>query len=203
MAMPASRPLGEAARETRLRHPWPLLALHWVMAAGLLGTLVLGWSLNHLVPEHTARQAQLLTLHVSIGLSLLALALLRVAIRGFGGRAPPSFEEPTWERRAASATQGALYGLMFALPLTGWTMASARAPPVRFWSLPWPKLPGLRFMTGPEHLALRHGLKLVHADLLVWLLVALVALHVAGAVRRQRDGRPVLWRMLPWTKPRG
>ena len=43
-------------------------------------------------------------------------------------------------------------------------------------------------------------LKALHTDYLVWLTLANLALHVAGAVKHQFDGNPVLWRMLPFLK---
>lgn len=171
------------------------------MAAAILGQLFLGWSMDHMLPDHSTAHAGVLAIHVSLGLTLLLFAVLRVAVRLTGGRAAPSPYLPKLERQAALATQGLLYGLMFALPLTGWTMVSARSSPLRFWGLSWPKLPGLGFMTGPEHLAIRHALTLVHGGLLGWALVALVALHVAGAIKHQFDGRPVLWRMAPRGRP--
>ena len=167
------------------------------MAAAIVVQLGLGWGMNHLLPEQSVGHARAIAIHVALGLSLMLLALLRVMVRLTGALAPSSRDQPEPERRAAAVTHALLYGLVFALPLTGWIMVSTRRAEVRFWGLPWPKIPGLGFMIGPEHLALRHALKVMHADVLAWLLVSAIALHVAGAIKHQFDGRPVLWRMLP------
>jgi cytochrome b561 len=44
---------------------------------------------------------------------------------------------------------------------------------------------------------LRHGLKSIHTYWLIWLVLLNLALHVAGALKHQFDGRPVLQRMWP------
>jgi len=48
----------------------------------------------------------------------------------------------------------------------------------------------------------RHLLQDTHTDYLVWLALANLALHVAGALKHQFDGNPVLWRMAPFFRRR-
>jgi cytochrome b561 len=68
--------------------------------------------------------------------------------------------------------------------------------------LPWPHLPGLGLLFGsPTPRPIRHELSHIHVYILIWIVLITLALHVAGALKHQFDGRPVLWRMMPG-KPR-
>ena len=40
-----------------------------------------------------------------------------------------------------------------------------------------------------------------HTVILVWTTVALLALHIGGALKDQISGPPVFWRMLPFLRP--
>ena len=55
---------------------------------------------------------------------------------------------------------------------------------------------------GPQNRHLRHDLTHIHVNLLIWIVLVTLALHVAGALKHQLDGRPVLWHMLPFLRPR-
>ncbi len=78
---------------------------------------------------------------------------------------------------------------------------SARHEPFGFWGFGWPELPGLGFLQGPQHHDVRETLQSVHTGFLIWIVWANLFLHVAGALKHQFDGRPVLWRMLPLLRP--
>jgi cytochrome b561 len=96
------------------------------------------------------------------------------------------------ERFLARFTHAALYVLLFAMPLTGWTMSSARGFPVSWFNLF--ELPDLV----PKSTALYNTLVATHA-VLACSLAVVVALHVAGAVKHHfvlRDD--TLRRMLPF-----
>lgn len=96
----------------------------------------------------------------------------------------------------------AFYGLMLAMPLTGWALVSLGAHPISFWGLPWPHMPGVHAIMGdPASKTNRQALKHIHVYILIWLFVLNWALHVAGALKHQFDGRPVLWRMTGLKRP--
>jgi cytochrome b561 len=103
-----------------------------------------------------------------------------------------------WERLLSRAVHLLFYLLMLILPLTGWALVSGEKDPVSFWGLAWPKLPGLAGLTHAQH----HLLKHTHVFILIWVLVLNWGLHVAGALKHQFDGKPVLWRMIPFLKPK-
>ena len=178
------------------------ILLHWVIAGLILTQVGLGWYMNEYLPDHSRAQAAIESLHVSLGLTTLLVIVLRVALR-VTHRAPPlAAGIALWERVLAGTSHFLFYLLMLALPLTGWAMVSLRPQAIRFWGLDWPRMPHLDFLMAPEQRPLRHSLQQVHTNLLVWIILANLALHVAGALKHQFDGNPVLWRMLPFGKPK-
>ena len=98
---------------------------------------------------------------------------------------------PAWQHKAFEATHGLLYLLFFVVPLVGWAYSSAAGfPIVLFGQFPLPDL------VAPDH-ALAALIKPWH-KLSAFALAALVALHVAAALKHQwidRDG--LIERMLP------
>ena len=165
-------------------------ALHWSMAALILYQLGLGvWMVR--LPDLLARFTWTQT-HKSWGTVIFGLALLRLGWR-LANRARPPLPAamPDWQRRAARASHVALYALMFALPLSGWVMASAsptqdllRMQNLVFGRLPLPDPfvpgdPGIEAAAGAVHLSAAIALAL------------LLAVHAAAALKHQfvdRDG---------------
>jgi cytochrome b561 len=146
---------------------------HWAMPVLFATTIPLGWYMSDL--PLGAHKVRLYALHKSIGLTLLALTLLRLAWR-LAERRPALPPMPRWQARAAGATHAALYALMFAIPLSGWLYNSAAGFPLRWFGLV--NLPALT-ASNPALKPLAHG---IHATA-VWVLLALVALHVAAALK--------------------
>src|SRR5690606_11715041 len=79
-------------------------------------------------------------IHKSIGLTLLALLLLRLSWRLFDRR-PRDEPMPGWQRLAAHATHGVLYLFMLAIPLSGWIYNSAHGNPLQWFK--WFNVPAL------------------------------------------------------------
>ena len=167
---------------------------HWLIALLLLaqvtlGLLATGWRVS-------PTKLDLFVWHKSTGLLILLLMLLRLAWR-LASRTPAlPAGMPAWERAAARATHVLLYGLMLALPITGWVIQSASGMPFRvFWTLPLPPI-----------VATDKALAELAAQLHFWLVIALVLLLVAhvGAALRHHYVRhdPVLRRMLPARRSR-
>ncbi|MBY9062961.1 cytochrome b [Sphingomonas yunnanensis] len=163
------------------------IAFHWTIAALVIFNIAVG--LGH---DPIPALRALMPAHKAIGLTVLALTALRVAWR-LAHRPPPlPAHTPGWERGAAHATHWTLYLLLVLLPLSGWVMVSGpegRRPLSWFGAFDLPYLP----VTSPaaEGAAKAHGL-------LGWVMLALVLLHVAAALRHHlllRD--QVLGRMLP------
>ena len=168
--------------------------LHWTILLLLVWIAWLGLGMVDM--PNTPAKIGTYALHKSLGLTLLALVVLRLAWRVYAGAPVPAAGTPTWQARVASLTHVALYVLMFSLPFSGWLFNSASGYPLQWFK--WINLPALA--DRDEGLAkLAVG---VH-EYGFWLLVALVAVHAGAAVYHhavQRDD--TLTRMLP-VAPRG
>lgn len=179
---------------TTERYTGPAIALHWLVAALVLATIPLGLYMTEL--PLSPRKLQLYAYHKWIGVSVFLLAVLRLLWR-LGHRPPPPPPGlPAWQRRAAQAAHGALYVLIFAVPLSGWVYSSAVGVPTVYLGL-W-QLPDLV----SRNRDLADALKPVHV-FLAYAMAALVAIHIGAALKHHfldRDG--VLARMLPFVRPR-
>jgi cytochrome b561 len=164
------------------------IALHWLLALLILGSLALGPYMTDL--PLSPRRLVLYNWHKWAGATILALSALRLLWR-LTHRPPPALPVPAWQRRTAQAVHAALYLLFFAVPLAGWAYSSAAGfPLVVFGVLPLPD-----FVVADRELA--EALKPVHKGL-AYALAAAVAVHVAAALKHHfvdRDG--LLARMLP------
>ena len=109
-------------------------ALHWTMAALIVTQVAIAIAMTNLGEGPLTNN--LYELHKSFGLTVLALALVRVAIRSVRG-APPFEPMPDWQRRAAQVSHAALYVLFILVPLIGWIATSYCCKPVKFfWTVP-------------------------------------------------------------------
>lgn len=175
------------------------IGLHWLIAAAIAAQIGVGWYMGELgrTPLHRAVEG----FHISLGLTVLVLTLARLAWRLT--HVPPTMpsELPRFERQAARGVHVLFYMLMLALPLSGWIMESFGTRPIPFWGLSWPHFPALAALTsGADTRALKETIEEIHGSPLVWAMIALVVLHIVGALKHQFDGRPVLWRMVPWMR---
>ena len=163
--------------------------LHWLVVALILAMAWLGLTMGDLPngPDKIATYA----LHKSIGLTILALVLLRLGWRLYAGAPATVAGTPPWQERIASLTHWALYALLLAMPLSGWVLNSASGFPLQ-----WFGLFNLPAIAGKDH-DLHELAEQIH-ELLFWTLVALVVAHAAAAFYHhlfQRDA--TLARMLP------
>jgi cytochrome b561 len=171
------------------RYGAPAIALHWLVAALVLATFPLGLYMTGM--PLSPRKLQLISYHKWIGVTVFALAWLRLAWRLHRPAPPFPPSMAMWQQRAAHAVHGLLYVLLIAIPLSGWLYSSASGVPTVYLGL-W-QLPDLV----DRDKALAGTLRGAHRTL-NWTLAALVALHVLAALKHQlldRDG--LLHRMLP------
>lgn len=140
------------------------------------------------------RKLRILAQHKSFGITVLMLVILRLAWRALNPHPPLPDNLKPYERNLATFTHGALYTLLFAIPLSGWTMSSARGFPVSWFG--FFQLPDLV----PKSRPLYEALVTTHVTL-VCVLLAVVALHIAGALKHHFVHKDdVLKRMLPFTR---
>lgn len=145
--------------------------LHWGMAVLILTMLFVGVGM---VSSISLRPG-LLSLHRPIGIAILLLVILRLANRLRHSPPPLPADLPPIQKRAAHASHWLLYGLMFAMPLIGWSMLSAGGYPVAmFKGFTLPPI-------APHDPAVFAILRTAHTWLAL-LLFATVLMHLAAAL---------------------
>ncbi|MBV6424995.1 MAG: Protein YceI [Steroidobacteraceae bacterium] len=168
---------------------------HWTIVLLIIGQFVLAFMADSL-PVGMQKLA-VLARHKSFGITILALAALRLMWRA-ANRSPvmPSTMAP-WERLGARAAHALLYALLFAVPLAGWTMSSAKNFPVSWFGLF--QLPDL---VAPSESTFE-TLHEVH-EILAFTLGAVAILHMLAALKHHFiDRDTVLRRMLPFVRVPG
>ncbi|UPJ71338.1 cytochrome b [Bradyrhizobium sp. 187] len=171
----------------RLRYGTPAKVLHWLVVALLAVQFSLGW----LMPDvHAGPPGRAMTLHISLGLTILALILLRLVWRITHPVAPES-SLPPWQRVSSEAVHWLLYVLVLAATMTGWLFTSFRG-----WSVSYFNLIPLPMLAGKNPVAI-HQIDGWH-QIAEWALLIAIGVHVAAAFAHifiYRDG--VMQRMLP------
>jgi cytochrome b561 len=173
-------------RNTKSGYGLVAIVFHWLIAALFLGQVVLGLYMTGLPPDEPL-VFPLYQWHKSLGLSILLLALLRLAWRVLN-RAPNLPDPlPAWEKRAARLAHLSLYAAIVAVPVTGWALVSASPLAIPTFAFNLVVVPHLPVTAGE---AAETVWIFIHGNLAkLALLVAL--LHIGAALRHQfilRDG---------------
>ena len=175
-------------RKVEVHNP-VLRTLHWLMAAVIFVAIGLGvWA--SLLPHNDLR-SDVLFVHKSLGVTVLALVVLRIAVRLAVGA--PAYSVPLGRLVDAAAQSGhlALYALMIALPVSGYLTSTAGGHEVSFFGLF--TLPRLV----PESKALDEAASEAHF-VFAWAIGITLALHLAGVAWHARMKKDeVLARMWP------
>jgi len=168
----------------------PAITLHWLIALIIFVSFPVGLYMVGL-PVSPAK-LKIYSYHKWAGVTVLLLALIRVLWRATHAAPPLPASVPPWQQALAGATHLLLYGLMLAIPVSGWLMSSALGfQTVYFGVLPLPDLVAKNKVLGEQ-------LKFVHM-FLNYTLAAMVFAHVAAALKHHLvDRDDVLIRMLPW-----
>lgn len=152
---------------------------HWVIALLILTDIALG-----LIGDALPRNAEtvptlttLYSLHKTIGVSVLLLAVLRLAWALIQPRPVPLHPERRAETLAAETVHWALYGAILIMPLSGWVMHAAESGFAPIW---WPFGQGLPFV--PKSEAVAHTAGALHG-LAAWVIYITVGLHIVGALK--------------------
>ena len=165
-------------------------AFHWIIVLLIINQWIIAERAADL-PKGPALIAALWW-HKSFGITILMLAVLRLVWRWANPVPDLTSETAPWERVLARISHVLLYGLIFAMPLSGWMMSSARS-----FSVSWFGLFQLPDLVAPDR-ALYERLHDLH-ELLFKVLVGVAVLHVAGALKHHfMDKNDVLRRMLPF-----
>ncbi|MFA5958642.1 cytochrome b [Hyphomicrobium sp.] len=155
--------------------------LHWLMAICIIAMLFIGVGMvSTIMPKYLS----LVSIHKSLGIAILALALIRLVVRLRHGAPPLPLDLPEPMKIAARLSHYALYALMIGMPLIGWAMMSAAEYPIVVfggWRLP-PILPQSDSL---------HALLWNAHYYLAFAFFALVLMHIAAALFHafvRRDG---------------
>jgi cytochrome b561 len=173
------------------------IVLHWLIALAIFAMFGLGWFMTDLPKEAPKQMSYDLfnmgiytwqlseevsprnfyfNLHKSIGITILALVIIRILWRVT--HKPPALltSYKAWERKLSTAAHHTLYLLMFALPLSGLIMAMSGKYGVKWF--------GLDFIAGSENKALRDFCEGAHEVIGIAILLV-IAIHIAGALKHK------------------
>jgi cytochrome b561 len=172
----------------RLHYGTPAKLFHWIIVALLAVQYPIGW----LMPDiHRGMQPGApMTFHVSFGLTILVLIMLRLAWRLTHPVAPES-SLPFWQRLSSELVHWMLYVMVLATTFSGWLFASYRGWTLSFFYLF--RLP----MLASDNAAAGKAIDGLH-QAAEWLLLALIVVHVGAALAHifiYRDR--IMQRMLP------
>ena len=180
---------------TRRGYPTASRWLHWVTALVVLATIPAGAIMTS---EGLSRGLQntLFIFHKNVGVVILLLVAMRLAVRMFSSPGPLPDHIPTWQKRAAAVSHGALYFLLLVMAISGYVRVRAGGFPIE--ALDAIGMPS--FVPRSENLA--DTAKAIHSNAR-FVLLAFIGLHVAAALQHgliKRDG--VFGRIWPLKAPK-
>lgn len=169
--------------------------LHWTVGAFVLVQIVIGVVMVYEAPEPNliasiAEKLSLYDVHKLLGLTILALVVIRLLNRVFRGVPPDDPTVTVWQHEASRLVHAWIYFLLILIPLLGWVGVSLYPALTVFGSI---TLPALVEPDKAKSVAVffAHGIA-------VLVLVALVLVHVGAALYHYFGrGDGVLHQMLP------
>jgi cytochrome b561 len=165
------------------------IGLHWLVAALVIGQIAWGWAMQEIPKQPPGLRADAFNVHKSIGLTIFAFMLIRLGWR-LAHPPPPLPPIPRWQRLLANGNHAVLYLALFAMPIAGYLGSVFSGYPVKAFGLTLPAW-------GWKDEELKTAMSAVHLGT-SWVLVAAIALHLAGVLKHalvDRDG--LLRRMWP------
>ncbi len=163
--------------------------LHWLILLLLIGQYTIAWTMPH-IGRDTPNEG-LVSLHFSIGVTILAIVILRLLWRWTHSAPTLRGVVPGWQVALAYLSHVLLYLVLLILPILGWVDACFRGYAVKFFGL----------FTIPQLIAASPAFAGRTGDIHAFvgtILLVLVGLHVLAALYHlivRRDG--VFSRMLP------
>ena len=166
------------------------ILLHWLMALLVFVTFSVGLVMHEMALSPD--KLRMLSYHKWLGMTVFILVMVRLVWRALHKPLPLDVAMPRWQLIAAQGVHVLLYVLLFAIPLSGWLMSSAKGfQTVYLGVLPLPDLLAKDKVLGD-------ALSALHEVLNITMLV-LIGMHIAAALKHQfvdHDG--ILSRMLPF-----
>lgn len=166
------------------------ISLHWLMALLVFVTFPVGLVMHEMALS--PGKLRMLSYHKWLGVTIFILVMVRLVWRALHKPAPLVIDMPQWQRIAAKAVHVLLYVLLFAIPLSGWLMSSAKGfQTVYLGMLPLPDLLGKDKVLGDALSALHEVLNIT--------LLLLVVSHIGAALKHHFiDRDEILIRMIPF-----
>ena len=161
---------------------------HWLVVALLIVQYPLGKFMPHIHRGMTPGEA--MTFHISFGITIMALMVLRLFWR-ITHPVAPARSLPAWQQLISEAVHWLLYALVLATTMTGWIFASDRGWSVSLFSaVPLPMLP-------TEGSLIANAIGNWHGTM-EWALLLVICAHVAAATAHTFIFRDqIMQRMLP------
>lgn len=175
--------------------------LHWLLAALIILMLLGGFFVLENLPKDNPKLAVFVyNWHKTIGILVLILTIIRILWRIF--HKPPALPDfmLAWEKLLSNLVHFGFYVFMLAMPLSGWALVSTGKYPSFIMNMKSLKLPNLPFWQGLDKEA-KHE---VHEffeethEVLAYIAVALIILHIIGAIKHMRTDKKYAVRMMPW-----
>jgi len=151
-------------------HP-VLVALHWILAFLVLADLTVGTAVVRHVPNDLPRKVDVLRMHAIGGTLILTLTLVRLGVRALSSKPARASAGAQWLDRLAWLSHWSLYVAVLGIALSGLAMGM-QAHLLEIVFMRQGRLPDSFWI---------YPMRYVHL-FFSRLLMALIALHVAGAL---------------------
>ena len=169
--------------------------IHWLTVLLVFLLFVLGVLMTKMLGNGSWEVEEIFfafSLHKTLGMTVLALAVVRVLWRLTQLHPHPFASHQKLEITAAKTVHWLLYALIFLMPITGWLHHSATVGLSPIWG-PFPQ----KLWFVPQVEDLEKFLGWTHYAT-AWLMGAIIAIHIAGALKHAIiDRDDTLRRMLP------
>lgn len=169
-------------RDTIEKFTWPTVGLHWIIAIAVIGMLTFGLYLEDM--PRSPEKGQLMGVHKSIGVIILAFAVVRIFWRYLNKFPKPISALPNWQKTLASISHWVLIIGTVMMPFSGILMSIGGGNAIGVFGFE------LIAGSGEKNESLSEIGKTIHG-LGSKILIAFVLLHSAGAIKHQvldKDG---------------
>ena len=125
-----------AFKNTKYNYGSLTKGVHWISALIVMGLIVVAYIMMAMPPS--PGRWQLYSLHKSFGILVLFLTFVRIGWRLLN--MTPQHNLPSWQVGASHLVHFSLYGLVLAMPISGYLMSTASGREVLFFGFNVPRL---------------------------------------------------------------
>jgi len=165
------------------RYTRTAIALHWLIAILVIAQFAWGWWMQGIPKQPMGPRVDAFNLHKSIGMTILALMIVRILWR-VAHPPPPLPVMPEWQAIAARGNHLLLYAALLIQPLAGYLGSEFSGFPVKFFGLTLPSWAG-------KNAAMKDLMSTVHLTT-SWVIAATVVVHVGAALKHAVVDRDTL-----------